>query len=59
MLVLINRSIGSVVIFRNSLNSFRSGQGIRTTSLGPKLLQKLKKTREEVLYKLFIYPIKT
>ena len=58
MLVLINRSIGAVVILRNSLHSFRPGKGIRTASLGPKLLQQLKKNREEVLYKLFLYLIK-
>ena len=54
LLVLINQRIGEVLQFHKILHGLRAGRGMENSSLEVKLLQQLKETREEVLYKVFL-----
>ena len=50
LLGVINQWIGAAVQFHNVLHGLQVGWGTGTTSLKAKLLQKLTKIREEILY---------
>ena len=53
MMGLISLWVGVVVRYHDALHSFRSGQGMWTTSLEAKPLQQLTITREGFLYEIF------
>ena len=53
-----NQRFGVAVKFHDVLQVFRAGQGMGTVSIEDKLLQQRTRTREEVIYEIFLELLK-